>query len=56
MPARMPIETLKFAPDGGGAGNLLGGMPLGGPGLGASGSGPRYGVRPTVMARPPFAG
>ncbi|WP_373167593.1 PPE family protein [Mycobacterium marinum] len=56
MPARMPIETLKFAPDGGGAGNLLGGMPLGGHGLGASGSGPRYGVRPTVMARPPFAG
>ncbi|KAA1251083.1 PPE family protein [Mycobacterium simiae] len=56
IPTRMPIETLKFAPEGGGAGNLLGGMPLSGPGHSASGSGPRYGVRPTVMARPPFAG
>ncbi|KZS61467.1 PPE family protein [Mycobacterium ostraviense] len=57
IPARMPVETFKFAPDGAGAGNLLGGMPLTGPaGHGATGSGPRYGVRPTVMARPPFAG
>lgn len=57
IPARMPVETFKFAPDGAGAGNLLGGMPLTGPaGHGAAGSGPRYGVRPTVMARPPFAG
>lgn len=55
IPARMPIETLKFAPEGG-AGNLLGGMPLSGPGHSTGGSGPRYGVRPTVMARPPFAG
>ncbi|AGZ53169.1 PPE family protein [Mycobacterium kansasii] len=57
IPARMPVETFKFAPDAAGSGNLLGGMPLGGPmGHGATGSGPRYGVRPTVMARPPFAG
>ncbi|PRI13605.1 PPE family protein, SVP subgroup, partial [Mycobacterium shigaense] len=41
----------------GGAGNLLGGMPLAGMGTGgAAGAGPRYGFRPTVMARPPFAG
>ncbi|ORA25291.1 hypothetical protein BST12_03105 [Mycobacterium angelicum] len=57
MPVRMPIETLKFTPDAAaGSGNMLGGMPLAGPGHSASGSGPRYGVRPTVMARPPFAG
>lgn len=57
IPARMPVETFKFAPDGAGSGNLLGGMPLGGPvGHGAASSSPRYGVRPTVMARPPFAG
>ncbi|MGD1112128.1 MAG: hypothetical protein ABR885_18055, partial [Mycobacterium sp.] len=38
-------------------GNLLGGMPLAGMGTGgASGAGPRYGFKPTVMARPPFAG
>ena len=39
-------------------GNLLGGMPLAGMGSqgGASGAGPRYGFKPTVMARPPFAG
>ena len=53
-----PINgSVNFAPDTGGAGHLLGGMPLTGPGAGAaSGSGPRYGFRPTVMARPPFAG
>lgn len=39
-----------------GSGNLLGGMPLAGPGLGAAGSAPRYGFRPKVMVRPPFAG
>ncbi|SPM37831.1 hypothetical protein MNAB215_4, partial [Mycobacterium numidiamassiliense] len=40
-----------------GPGNLLGGMPLAGMGTGgASGAGPRYGFKPTVMARPPFAG
>ena len=45
------------SPETGGSGNLLGGMPLaGGPGLGAAHAGPRYGFRPTVMARPPFAG
>ncbi|WP_204080017.1 PPE family protein [Mycobacterium riyadhense] len=36
-------------------GNLLGGLPLAGPGAGAA-SGPRYGFRLTVMSRPPFAG
>ncbi|MBS2079419.1 PPE family protein, SVP subgroup, partial [Mycobacterium tuberculosis] len=32
------------------------GMPLAGVGGGSTGAGPRYGIRPTVMARPPFAG
>jgi PPE-repeat protein len=41
----------------GGPGNLLGGMPLAGMGSGtAFGAGPRYGFRPTVMARPPLGG
>ena len=41
----------------GGQGNLLGGMPVGAgmPGRGA-GTGPRYGFKPTVMARPLPAG
>ncbi|WP_197079906.1 PE/PPE C-terminal domain-containing protein, partial [Mycobacterium haemophilum] len=55
-PAPLPISTINAAPESGGAGNLLGGMPLAGMGAGAAGSGPRYGFRPTVMARPPFAG
>lgn len=42
---------------GAGPGNLLGGMPLAGAGSGtAGGAGPRYGFRPTVMARPPLGG
>jgi PPE-repeat protein len=40
-----------------GAGNLVGGMPVGGTGLGrGAGTGPRYGFKPTVMARPMSAG
>ncbi|MGC2654902.1 MAG: PPE family protein [Mycobacterium sp.] len=39
-----------------GPGNLLGGMPLAGPHAGAAATGPKYGFRPKVMARPPFAG
>jgi PPE-repeat protein len=55
--APMPISSVAAAPEAtGGAGNLLGGMPLAGAGAGAPGSAPRYGFRPTVMARPPFAG
>ena len=52
----LPISSVSAAPETGGAGNLLGGMPLAGAGHGAAGTGPRYGFRPTVMARPPFAG
>ncbi|KZS62412.1 PPE family protein [Mycobacterium pseudokansasii] len=37
-------------------GSLLGGMPLAGPGAAAAGAGPKYGLRVTVMSRPPFAG
>ncbi len=41
----------------GGPGNLLGGMPLAGMGSGNAGAAaPRYGFRPTVMARPPLGG
>ncbi|ORV96587.1 PPE family protein [Mycobacterium kyorinense] len=55
--APMPISSVAAAPESGGAGNLLGGMPLAGAGAGhAGGSAPRYGFRPTVMSRPPFAG
>lgn len=55
--APMPISSVAAAPEAtGGAGNLLGGMPLAGAGAGAAGAGPRYGFRPTVMSRPPFAG
>jgi PPE-repeat protein len=56
--AAVPVSSVSAAPEGaGGAGNLLGGMPLAGAGAdGAAGSGPRYGFRPTVMARPPFGG
>jgi len=40
-----------------GAGNLVGGMPVGATGVGrGAGTGPRYGFKPTVMARPMSAG
>jgi PPE-repeat protein len=40
-----------------GAGNLVGGMPVGGTGAArGAGAGPRYGFKPTVMARPMSAG
>jgi PPE-repeat protein len=56
--APLPISSVSAAPEGAGAGNLLGGMPLagGGAGGGMGGAGPRYGFKPTVMSRPPFAG
>jgi PPE-repeat protein len=54
----IPVSTVSAAPEAaGGPGNLLGGMPLAGTGAGGQGlAGPKYGFRPTVMARPPFAG
>jgi PPE-repeat protein len=52
----LPITITSAAPEAGGPGNLLGGMPLAGATAGRNASGPRYGIRPTVMARPPFAG
>jgi PPE-repeat protein len=54
----IPVSTVSALPEAGaGSGNLMGGMPLAGMGTGgASGAGPRYGFKPTVMARPPFAG
>jgi PPE-repeat protein len=40
-----------------GAGNLVGGMPVGATGVGrGAGTGPRYGFKPTIMARPMSAG
>jgi PPE-repeat protein len=55
--APLPISSVSAVPEGGGAGNLLGGMPLAGAGGGhIGGPGPRYGFKPTVMSRPPFAG
>ena len=40
-----------------GAGNVLGGMPIGGTGAArGAGTGPRYGFKPTIMARPMSAG
>jgi PPE-repeat protein len=54
----IPVSTVSAAPEGSGnPGNLLGGMPLAGNGgAGGHGSGPRYGFKPTIMARPPAAG
>ncbi len=53
----IPVSTVSAAPEASGnPGNLLGGMPLAGTGTGGHGTGPRYGFRPTVMARPPAAG
>ncbi len=53
----IPVSSISAAPEAGGPGNLLGGMPLAGAGAGAGhGAGPRYGFRPTVMARPPLGG
>ncbi|MCV7348653.1 PPE family protein [Mycobacterium parmense] len=51
----IPVSNVREAPDAG-AGNLLGGMPLAGTGSAPGGAGPRYGFKPTVMARPPAAG
>lgn len=51
----VPVSAVSAAP-GGGAGHLLGGMPMAGTGSGSAGSGPKYGFRRTVMTRPPFAG
>ncbi|OBA60157.1 hypothetical protein A5647_14355 [Mycobacterium sp. 1100029.7] len=52
-----PVSNIREAADTG-AGNVFGGMPLAGAGAGGGGAGrgPRYGVRPTVMPRPPAAG
>ncbi len=57
-PMAVPVSSVSAAPEAAGSpGNLLGGMPLAGSGGGtAGGSGPRYGFRPTVMARPPVGG
>ncbi|OBF67993.1 hypothetical protein A5753_02940 [Mycobacterium sp. 852002-51971_SCH5477799-a] len=54
----IPVSAISAAPEAaGGPGNLLGGMPLAGAGAAGHGvAGPKYGFRPTVMARPPFAG
>jgi PPE-repeat protein len=54
--APLPVSAISAAPEGAGAGNLLGGLPLAGIGSGAAGAGPKYGFRPTIMTRPPFAG
>jgi PPE-repeat protein len=55
--APLAVSSVSAAPETGN-GNLLGGMPLAGAGTGGFGgaAGPRYGFKPTVMARPPFAG
>jgi PPE-repeat protein len=53
----VPVSEVITAPESG-AGNLVGGVPaagVGGPVRGA-GAGPRYGFKPTVMARPLSAG
>jgi PPE-SVP subfamily C-terminal region len=51
------IISEPITPAAGGPGNMLGGMPVGAgtPGRGA-GTGPRYGFKPTIMARPLPAG
>jgi PPE-repeat protein len=54
--APLAITTTSAAPEAGGPGNVLGGMPLAGAGGGGNVHGPKYGFKPVVMARPPFAG
>jgi len=56
LAAPLRVSNVIEPPDAGAPGNLLGGMPLAGSGAGPAGTGPRYGVRLTVMARPPCAG
>jgi PPE-repeat protein len=52
----LPISSVHAAPESG-AGNMMGGVPFAGSGAGhIGGSAPRYGFKPTVMSRPPFAG
>jgi PPE-repeat protein len=55
--APLAISHVHAAPESG-AGNMMGGVPFAGPGAGhmGGGAGPRYGFKPTVMSRPPFAG
>jgi PPE-repeat protein len=53
----VPVSEVITSPESG-AGNLVGGVPaagVGGPVRGA-GAGPRYGFKPTIMARPLSAG
>jgi len=53
----IPVSTVSAVEPSGGSGNLMGGMPLAGAGAGGGGgAGPKYGFKPTVMTRPPFAG
>jgi PPE-repeat protein len=51
----LPISNIRETPDSG-IGNVMGGVPLAGVGDGSAGRTPKYGLRPTVMARPPCAG
>lgn len=53
--ALTPVSNIREAPDAR-AGNMFGGMPLAGAGEAGGGRGPRYGMRLTVMPRPPAAG
>jgi len=55
IPSRFVSEVIE-PENAGHAGNLVGGMPLAGPGKGSAAAGPRYGARLTVMAQPPSAG
>ncbi|CDO87884.1 hypothetical protein AWC29_02960 [Mycobacterium triplex] len=51
------ISNIREAPDTGmGSGNVIGGLPRAGGGDGGGLRTPRYGLKLTVMARPPFAG
>ena len=53
----LPVSTVSAVEPAAGSGNLMGGMPLAGAGAGGGGgAGPKYGFKPTVMTRPPFAG
>src|ERR1700761_5779055 len=53
----VPVSEVITAPESG-AGNLVGGVPAAGMGgsVRGAGAGPRYGFKPTVMARPMSAG
>ncbi|MEO8815729.1 MAG: PPE family protein [Mycobacterium sp.] len=55
--APVPVSVVRVISPEGAPGSMMGGLPMAGAGgAGGSGAGPRYGFKPTIVIRPPFAG